>query len=61
MRSAVETINMLMKEVCDKQTQLRIELPKIYLNRGEYKEDMRELKNSIRELSEKVDKLLLRT
>ena len=60
LRISLETFNLIMKEIMDKQTQLRIDLPKSYLSKEEYSEDIKELKLWIRELSEKVDKLLMR-
>ena len=57
---AVESINILLKEMFDKQTQFRIDVPKQYISKTEYNEDIKELKLWVRELSEKIDRLLLR-
>ena len=57
---AVESINLLLKEMFDKQTQFRIDVPKQYISKTEYNEDIKELKLWVRELSEKIDRLLLR-
>ena len=60
LRISLESINLIMKEVCEKQTQLRIDMPKSYISKEEYKEDITELKMWVKELSGKVDTLLQR-
>lgn len=60
LRISLESINLIMKEVCDKQTQLRIDLPKSYISKSEYSEDIKELKQWVKDLSEKIDRLLIR-
>lgn len=60
LRISLESIDLIMKEVCEKQTQLRIDLPKSYISKSEYSEDIKELKQWVRELSERIDRLLIR-
>lgn len=60
LRISLESINLIMREVLEKQTQLRIDLPKSYVSKFEYSEDVKELKQWVKDLSEKIDKLLMR-